>query len=332
MDMQEPTGALVLRHPPTMITAPGVYDIPADAYHADPAETPSLSAGMINDILAAPAKCRERSRRLNPKWEEDEKQDRFTIGTVSHIMFLEPHLFAEKVMMVRFDDWRSAAAKALRDEARATGKTPILSKHMDKVLAARDAFLAHDFAKHAFTGGAFEQSLFWRHPVHGFWCRARPDFLADSRTHMCDYKATGNADPMRFGKHADDLGYHRRAAWYLEGAEAVFGKRPEHYWFVNQETKAPYLVSVVELDTQALEAAQDENHHAAAIFAKCLATGDWYGYRHPDSLDRDRAFQVGLPPYAYMKIDERLGRGRMQSTAKGVLRQHQWEDEEEEAA
>ncbi len=312
-----------------MISAPGIYDLSSDIYHADPAETPSLSAGMINDLLIAPAKCFEKSRRLNPNWEEEEKADRFTIGTVSHIMFLEPHLFEQKVAVLEFDDYRKAEAKKQRDDARAAGKTPILWDQMDKVRKARAAFLAHGFARHAFTGGKTEQSLFWRHPIYGFWCRARPDFIADSRAHMCDYKATGNADPARFGKHADDLGYHRRAAWYLEGAEIVFGRRPDHYWFVNQETKPPYLVSVVELDRQALEAAQDENDHAASIFAKCLETGDWYGYRHPDARDRDRAFQVGLPPYAYMKIDERLGRG---PTPRQQAHAQQWADEEEEVA
>lgn len=320
-DFLSQPAVLAVTEPRRLITEPGIYDMPAETYHGDPCPEPSLSAGMINDLLSAPAKCRERSKRLNPDWEEEDGQERFTIGNVSHVIFLEPHLFDEKVVVCDFDDWRKKEAKAQRDDVRADGKTAILSKHMNKVLAARAAFLAHGFTSGAFDGGKFEQSLFWRHPEYGFWCRARPDFISDALTHMNDYKATANADPAQFGKHAFELGYYRRAAWYIEGFVSVFGKMPDHYWFCNQEVKRPYLVSVVELDRQALEDGQAENDYAASIFARCLETGDWYGYRHPDSLDRDRAFRVGLPPYATAKIDERLGRDRKAWPAPARVRE-----------
>lgn len=291
-----------------MITNPGVYEMPSEEYHADPCPTPSLSAGMINEIMIAPAKCREASKRLNPNWEEPTNQERFTIGTVSHVMFLEPHVFDERVVVVPYDDWKKDIAKSIRADARAAGKVAILAKHMKEIHRARAAFEANEFIKGAFDDGFFERSMFWRHPRHRFWCRSRPDFIARLGTHLNDYKATGNANPEEFGRHADNMKYYRRAAWYLEGAEILFGKRPEHYWFINQEIKAPYLTSVVDLDIQSIEAGQAENDAASATFARCLATGDWYGYRDPEHLDVDRAFRVGLPSYSFAKIDERLGR------------------------
>lgn len=309
-----------------LITEPGIYNIDADTYHSDPTPTPSLSAGMINDLMVAPAKCKENSRRLNPDWEEPEGVEKFTIGLVAHVMFLEPHLFAEKVTICPYDDWRKNEAKDMKAAAKAAGKTPILSKHMDKVRAARSVFMSHGFTKAAFTGGKFEQSIFWKHPRHGFWCRARPDFIADSLAHLCDYKATANADPAQFGRHAYNMGYYRRAAWYLDGTEAVFGKKPDHYWFCNQETKKPYLPAVVELDWGALEDGRAENEHAANIFARCLAKNDWYGYRHFNALDRDRAFIVSLPPWSMMEIDRRLARD-IRTTAPSVRRTEEEEDE-----
>lgn len=302
-----------------MITDPGIYDLDGDTYHADPAPTPSLSAGMINDLLEAPAKCFYNSQRLNPDYDAPDTADKFTIGTVSHVIFLEPHLFDQRVVVADFDDWRKNEAKALRTTAKAAGKVAILTKHMDQVRAARSAFMANSFVRDAFTNGQFEKSLFWRHPVHGFWCRARPDFMADSLTHLCDYKATANANPEQFGRHAYNMGYHRRAAWYLEGIRAIFGKQASHYWFVSQETKPPYLTAVCELDWQALEAGQDENNHAAGIFAQCLETEDWYGYRGSTHLGADRAFRVPMPTYAYMQIDQRLGRDRAAWPASGQI-------------
>lgn len=313
-----------------MITVPGVYTIPSEEYHADPCPTPSLSAGMVNDILIAPAKCRENSRRLNPNYEEPAVDGKFTIGSVSHVIFLESHEFADKVLVVDALDWRTKAAKESRDDAHKHGMTAILAHQMEKVRSARGAFLANKFVAGAFENGKTEQSMFWRHPRHGFWCRARPDFLADARTHLNDYKATANANPEDFGRHAYNLGYHRRAAWYLEGSEILFGTRPDHYWFINQEVKPPYLPAVVELDMQSIEAGQAENDAAAATFARCLGTGDWYGYRDPAHLDTDRAFRVGLPTYSFMQIDQRLGRDNRAWPARPPQEIPQYEEEESE--
>lgn len=308
-----------------IITEPGRYDIDGDTYHADCCETPSLSAGMINDLLVAPAKCFHNSQRLNPDYEAPDTADKFTIGTVSHVIFLEPHLFDQRVVVVEFDDWRKKEAKDLRDSAKLCGKVAILAKHMEQVWDARVAFMQNSFVREAFVGGKFEQSLFWRHPIYGFWCRARPDFIADGLTHLCDYKATANANPEQFGRHAFNMGYHRRAAWYLEGFRAIFGKQAQHYWFVSQEVKAPYLTAVCELDWQALEAGQDENDHAAGIFARCLETDDWPGYRDREHPSTERAFRVPLPTYAYMQIDQRLGRN---AQAWPAARQHEYEGTE----
>lgn len=287
------------------ITFPGVFDMPSDEYHADPCDTPSLSAGMITDLLAAPAKCFEASRRLNPNWEPPETEEKFTLGTVRHVLFLEPDLFDAKVTVVRFDDWRTKEAKSLRSAIREAGKTPILEKHMDRVHAARRAFLATAFLTAAFADGFYERSMFWRHPEHGFWCRSRPDFIAHSGAYLNDYKATKDANPENFGAHAFRMGYHRRAAWYLDGAAITLGREPDHYWFVNQEDKAPYLTSVIELDVNAIEAGRAQNARASAMFARCLETGEWHGYRDRASLDRDRAFRVGLPNYAFYQMEAR---------------------------
>ena len=287
-----------------IITEPGVYDLPAATYHADPCDSPSLSAGMISDLLTAPALCFHNSPRLNPAYEAPEDQERFTIGSVAHVMFLEPEMFAEKVVPADYPDWRSGKAQYARSLAVAEGKTAILTKHLARIEAARASFMAHGFTREAFRRGRYEQSIFWRHPVHGFWCRARPDFIADALTHTCDYKTTFSADPARFGRHAFELGYYRRAAWYLEGLQIVLGTRPEHYWFVNQEVRAPFLVSVIELDQQALESGAERNELACEMFAEALETGSWPGYRHADDRHRDKAFRVGLPVWAYTRMDE----------------------------
>lgn len=277
---------------------PMICNMPAPQYHADPCPTPSLSAGMINRMLDAPALCFHESSRLNPGYVAPEAPSRFTIGSVAHLVFLEPNAVAESVVVVDAEDWRTKDAKAQRDEARAAGKEAILRHQMDAISDAREAFTADPFIRAAFMHGKTEQSMFWKH-ASGIWCRARPDFIAASGMYLCDYKTTANANPTKFGRHAYNLGYHRRAAWYLDGYAAITGRTPDHYWFINQEMEPPYLTSVVELDMTALEAGRMENERAARLFAKCLDADHWPGYCD------NRAVRVPLPTYALMEIDGR---------------------------
>ena len=273
-------------------------------YHADPCPTPSLSAGMINDLLVAPALCYHRSRRLNPEYVEPEGQEKFSIGTVSHLMHLEPHRFDEAVVVVEAADWRTKAAQVARKAAQAEGKTAVLKSQLARIVAARTALLQHPIAALAFSGGASEQSMFWLHPKYGFWCRARPDYIADEGSYLADYKATANANPNRFDRHALDMGYHRRAAWYLDGARILMDGEPDHYWFINQEVSPPHLVSVVELDSDALEIGRIENEKACERFARCLESGNWFGYRHEADDSTDRTFTVGLPTWKVRQVFE----------------------------
>src|ERR1700723_879233 len=192
-----------------MITEPGCYDIPEEEYHRDPCPTPSLSAGMINQLLLAPKKCWYASSRLNPNWEEPDDGGKFSIGTVTHVIHLEPHEFDKKVLVVDYPDWRKKEAKEARIDAGKNGITAILAHQMDAIKEAREAFQANAFTCNAWKNGKTEQSLIWLHPTLKIWCRARPDFISDALTHMNDHKATADANPEKFGKHAYDLGYHR---------------------------------------------------------------------------------------------------------------------------
>ena len=93
-----------------MITSPGCYDLPEEEYHRDPCPTPSLSAGMIDQMLIAPKKCWYASSRLNPNWEAPDDDAKFSIGIVTHIIHLEPELFDKKVLVVDAADWRTKDA------------------------------------------------------------------------------------------------------------------------------------------------------------------------------------------------------------------------------
>lgn len=57
----------------------------------------------------------------------------------------------------------------------------------------------------------------------------------------------------------------------IAGVEAAFVH-------VVQETVPPHLVSVVQLDAEALQVGAEQAHRARSLYARCQETGRWPGY------------------------------------------------------
>lgn len=273
------------------ITAPGIYAMPAEDYHADPCPAPSLSSSGAR-TLASGTPATYWHQRQNPPTKRV-----FEIGSAGHLMVLEPEQFAARVATLDFDDYRTKAAQESRDMARADGRIPLLAKEVAMVAAMRDALLADPVAGQAFAGGTAEQAMFWRDREFGTWCRTRPDYLPPHRRYLVDYKTSVSADPREFGRRMLDYGYHQQAAWYLDGVEAVTGERPERFAFVVQEKTPPYLASVCWVDPEAIEVGRELNRFAISVFAWCLRRGEWPGYRDHAGAP-PRAFTVSLPGWA----------------------------------
>jgi hypothetical protein len=113
-----------------------------------------------------------------------------------------------------------------------------------------------------------------------------------------DLKTTVNADPREFGKTAHNFGYHQSAAHYIDGIKAATGEELP-FTFVLVEKTAPYLVSVVELDWEAIELGRALNDRAKRIFRECVTTNNWPGY--------PTAEPVSLPGYAIYETEDLLG-------------------------
>ena len=284
------------------ITAPGIYEMPADIYHADPCPEPSLSSTGAR-TLANGTPATYWHERQNPK-----QKRVFDIGTAGHLMVLEPHLFDQRVEVIRGvtakgevkEDYTTADARAKRDAAYAAGKVPLLPAEVEMVTAMRAALWADPVARHAFEGGTAERAMFWRDSEFSVWCRTRPDYLPPHRRYLVDYKTSVSADPREFGRRMLDYGYHQQAAWYLDGVQAVTGERPERFAFVVQEKTPPYLVSVCWVDADAIEIGRELNRFAIGIFAHCLRSGEWPGYRESPTAGPS-GFTVALPGWAVIE-------------------------------
>ncbi len=239
----------------------------------------------------------------NPLYVPEAKTD-FDIGVAAHLAVLEPERQTDNIVLIEAGDYRTTKAREVRDTARAAGKVPLLPYQLDIVRAIAGSIRAHPIASEAFRGGEAELTLLWPDPDTGIPCKARPDYLPAHRRWLVDLKTAASANPRSWRDQAYRLGYHARAAWYLDGAEAVLGQAPEEYWFVIVEKEPPYLVSVVSFDSDALAWGRIANRKACERFAVSAAANDWPGYREPGQ-NHDRAFRIGLPSWAIYQLHDR---------------------------
>lgn len=255
-------------------------------YHGHPT---SLSVTGAKTLLKAPALFQY--RRANPM------QSRvFDFGHAAHAVVLG--VGAEIVIVQRTDaktgevddapSYATNSAKAHRDEIRAAGKIPLLREEYDQVQAMAEALLEVPLVQQLMRDGQPEVSAFCKDDPTGVMRRSRFDLLDNL---LIDYKTTVDAEPGAFARQAAKYGYHQQAAWYTDIAEDL-GLKPRGFLFVAQEKTAPYLTSVTELTSDAIDRGRDLNRRALEMFRDCTESGRWPGYG-------DRITPIDIPKYAY---------------------------------
>jgi len=262
---------------------PGIYDgVSNAAYHADPA----LGSTSLK-TLATKTPAHWLYDSTHPR-----HSDAFDLGTVAHSLILEGD--ESGVDVYDFPAWTTKFAKDAREKSRAEGKTPLLTKDWAQVQAMRDAVMAHPAARAALTGHKAEQSVFWEED--GLPLKCRPDAWQPGK--LWDLKTTVNADPNEFGKTAHNFGYHQSAAHYIDGVKVATGEELPFGFILVEKTK-PYLVSVVELDWEAVNIGRALNDRAKRIYRECTDTGNWPGYPSTEP--------ISLPQWAVYESEDLLG-------------------------
>lgn len=262
---------------------PGIYPGVSSAdYHADPA----LGSTSLK-TLATRTPAHYQHDKAHPK-----NSDAFTLGTAAHSIILEGD--PSGIVTVDADNWLTKAAKEAKAAALASDLQPLLTKEWAQVISMNDAVMAHPFARGLFTGHKAEQSVFWEED--GLILKCRPDAWQPAA--LIDLKTARDANPNEFGKTAHEYGYHQSAAHYIDGVKVATGEElPFH--FVLVEKTAPYLVSVVELDIEAINIGRQLNDRAKRIYRECVESDTWPGYPNADL--------ISLPMWAIYQTEELLG-------------------------
>lgn len=261
------------------------YDIPADVYHADPCPAPSLSSGMARTLLAkSPAHVQIESRRLGGT--SREATAAMETGSLIHAMLAGDE---SEIVVGDFDDYRTKAAQAWRDAARAEGKTPVLAAQHDEaanVVAKIRARCAEGLTQSPFDG-------YSRHEVTAIWqdgatyCRARYDVLSVDEfknATIWDWKSTADISDRGIERSIAKYRYDIQAAFYMRGLEALGFKTAQiSFVFVFFETVAPCTVRRVILSGEYLAQARKEVGEAIRLWQQCLATNE-FPTLPPDTL------------------------------------------------
>lgn len=249
----------------TAPTEPGIYDGISDlTYHADRG---SLSSSGARKLLEPGGPAKFKFGRVETKKEWD-------FGHVAHALVLGE---GSAVEVIDAKDWRTKVAKEAAEDARAAGKVPILTAMYETAKVMAEAALTHPLGEILFASGVAEQSWYWNDPVTGVRLRCRPDWnTGGDHPLFVDYKTTKSADPRQFIKSAIDYRYHCQDPFYVDGA-AAHGIDAQFLFFCQEKTP-PYLPSVIELPTVAIEEGRRLNRAAIDLYARCVETDTWPGY------------------------------------------------------
>ena len=242
--------------------------------------TPVLSASIAHALVSqSPAHAWTEHPDLNPAYQAEESET-FDLGTAAHAYLLQGE-GETQFALIEAPDWRTKAAREARDAARAEGKTPLLTHRWAAVQAmakaARRQLAAHE-APIPLTQGIPEETLYWKDPSSGVYCRSTPDWLHTDRRTIDDYKTTGaSAHPAIWSKVLFTSGAAMQAGFYRRAVQVVYNVEAD-FRFVVQENYPPYALSVISLDPEALVYAEALVTEAAHLWAECCAANHWPAY------------------------------------------------------
>lgn len=260
------------------ITAPGVYDLPAEVYHADPVPAGSLSSTGARKLL--PPSCPALFRHWRDA-EERETKTAWDLGHAAHKLVLGagPDLVSvEDIWGKDPNEWRTNNVKEQVRDIRAAGGVPLKKADYERVHAMADALRAHPWANALFAegAGAAEQAVVWQDTQTGAWCRALIDLLphpAPGRRFIFrEYKTAALTAIQKPDRTIDDLGYYVQVQFHLAGIRALGLADDDAQALIAMQCKEPpYLVRVVQLDPNAMRIGALRVREAIDTYAACRA-------------------------------------------------------------
>lgn len=292
--------------------APGVYrGVEMDTYHSWPA----ASNSQLTELMKSPAHLAAYRSRV---WEPTPAQ---ILGTAIHSAVLEPEDFKQRYMTSEQCSALTRGGKGPRCSKRGTwplkGGSFICTTHLEDespvdesatVLSRSDhetcLKVQEAVRKHATAGPLleastdFELSIVWDDPVTGVRCKARldayaPDFAGGT---VPDLKSAQEGGLLDFERAVLKWGYHRKAWFYLRGAQEV-GLPARHFPMIVVEKEEPFHVDTYRISDAVVKDMENQMTALLELYAECVAVDHW-----PSRPQEFR--EITIPVWGWRQIDE----------------------------
>jgi exodeoxyribonuclease VIII len=223
--------------------------------------------------------------------------DAMILGGAIHCAILERKEMDRKYILAPSIDCRSKAGKEawaeVEHRSQAEGREILTAGQWNLSTLIADAVLENPTVKRLLTGpGDNELAIAWHDKKTGELCKARLDRWAriDGLNTIIDIKTTRDASPIQFGKDIASHFYHRQAAFYLSGMEAL-KQKPHRFVFIAVEKAYPYLSACYVIEQQSLDEGTKLYQDAIATHRQCSQNQYWPGH----SLDIE---PIDIPSWA----------------------------------
>lgn len=245
--------------------------------------------------------------RFVAKTEVEEPSDALTLGSAMHCIALEPDAFVERFAVAPKVNRKTKKGKAeWLDFTAANLDKRILTQEQYQTAKGMATALKsnREFMFLLANATAIEQPYRFRQILPDgsqIQCRFKPDIIVkpfrhDGKTfnYAVDIKSARDVRPDVWLRDAFNYGYHRQAAFYIDGAKAVDGIERQFCHVVVGNTE-PYPVVIYCLDHDSVNLGRLENLSDLMALAECRVFHDW---RDPAEKEIQH---VRLPQWAFRK-------------------------------
>lgn len=267
-------------HPENVPLGAGVYHLPADVYHSDPAPEPSLSSTVAKKLIGqSPLHAWTACPRLNPDWEPEDKKV-FDIGRAAHRVVLgvgDDYVAIPDELLGAGGAVSTKAAKEFVAEARERGLTPLKSAEIDAISHIA-ASVKRRLSGMGITLHPERSETAAIAQIGGVWNRCMIDNApADQAQPLWDLKTTTSAAPNDVERTIMNLGYQVQAQHYLDVWKAATGEE-RSFVFIFVEKEPPFEVTFARIAYGTMVIAQKQIARARDLWRLCLDRNDWPGY------------------------------------------------------
>ena len=252
--------------------------VPSEVYHASP--------GVSNSMLGHMDPPSRLPVYLTEKHEPDEWA---ILGTLIHQRILEPErplpLIAVQPETYGPDSkkwtYQAKECKAWREAQEAQGLIVLTPDQYRTLIGCITSVRQSSLACEAIRYAETELSLWWE--LDGILTKRRLDCVPPGNA-LLDLKscADGKASVKEWKWEIEHRGYHRQAAFYLDGYNAwarAYGLPEKTVWlWVAVEKAEPYAVGHHQASGQTLERGRAQYQALMAEYRDCLAANKWPGY------------------------------------------------------